>query len=348
MTQNMTKETNQDEQPGPPPQVRMMDLASGHMTSAALYAASRFAVADALKEGPLTLTKLAHSTGVQDDALFRMLRFLEMQGVFARDEKGRWMNTAMSDVLQSDAEGSVRGFVLHNYGQLGPLFQQLPDALESGQPQTERAYGASWFDWLSKNPEEQRLFNDAMTTISRQTHQAAIESYDFGRFDHIVDVAGGQGSLMAGILNRHRDARGTLLELPEVLPDAKRMFERMDVADRAEVVEGDFFKQVPSGADAYVLANVIHDWPDEQAVAILKRVREACGSRSRLLLLEMVVEDGPEPSFGKLGDVVMLLVMGGRERTKAEFGEILQAAGFRLETVHPTRSPTSVVEAVPA
>ena len=186
-----------------------------------------------------------------------------------------------------------------------------------------------------------------MTGRSRQDADAVVAAYDFSAFRTVVDVAGGGGTLLAAILRAHPDARGILLEQPHVLPAARQALDAAGVGARCELVAGDIFESVVPGGDAYVLKWILHDWDDERARRILERCRRALPAAGRLLVVETVLPPGDEPSSGKLADLAMLVWTGGRERTEAEYRALLAAAGFELARVVPTRSPLSVVEAVP-
>ena len=206
-------------------------------------------------------------------------------------------------------------------------------------------HGKESFDYFAEQPEHAELFNQTMTSISELTMATVVAGYDFSAYPAIVDVGGGHGTLLAAILAAAPASRGVLYDLPRVVASAPRLLRDHDVADRVRIAEGSFFDSVPGGGDAYVLKNIIHDWPDEKAVQILRNVRAAAGPRAVVLLIEMVIPDHDREFPGKWVDLEMLLNLSARERTAAEYRELLSKAGFQMTRVTQTASPLSVVEA---
>jgi hypothetical protein len=202
------------------------------------------------------------------------------------------------------------------------------------------------FEYLSQDPESRRIFDEAMTGLSMQVSQAVVSAYDFSGIKRIVDVGGGEGTLVASILAAHDQMKGILFDLPAAVENARKQIEMAGLASRCEVAGGDFFEQVPAGADCYILASVIHDWDDEHSLRILKQCRKAMDHGSRLLLVECVIPSSSEPLFSKLLDLQMLVVTGGRERTETQFKDLLTEADFRVTRVIQTTAPECVIEAV--
>lgn len=223
----------------------------------------------------------------------------------------------------------------------------LLDSVATGQPAFEHAHGMGVFAYLAERPDASAVFDAAMTGRTGPEADAVVAAYDFSPCGTVVDVAGGQGSLLAAILRANPAARGILFEQPHVLPEARRSLDAAGLGPRCELVAGDFFASAVAGGDAYVLKKIVHDWDDARAGRILAQVRRAMPTTARLLLVETVVPPGNEPAFGKLADLAMLVWTGGRERTEAEFRALLAAAGFELTRVVPTRSTLSVIEAAP-
>jgi O-methyltransferase len=202
------------------------------------------------------------------------------------------------------------------------------------------------FEYLAREPELATIFNDAMSGLSDIAIAAALEAYDFGGIDLLVDVAGGHGAVLCAILASYPQMRGVLFDLPHVVSGAGPRVEAAGVQDRLRAEHGDFFKAVPAGGDAYVMKHIIHDWDDERALAILKNIRTAMGDkRGRVILLESVLPAGNTPAFGKVVDLEMLVMPGGRERTEQEFRALFARARFELVRIVPTASPLSVIEA---
>jgi hypothetical protein len=203
------------------------------------------------------------------------------------------------------------------------------------------------FDYFAQHPEDGALFSESMVGFHGAEPLAVAEAYDFSPFEVVVDVGGATGNLLSEILRHNPGPRGILFDRPHVVQDAPALLEARGVKDRVTIEAGDFFESVPTGADAYVLSHVIHDWNDSQCATILSHCRKAMRSEGRLLIVEMVLPPGDAPHLGKLMDMVMLTFPGGQERTEAEYAALLATSGFRLESVVPTVSAVSVVEAVP-
>lgn len=222
---------------------------------------------------------------------------------------------------------------------------QFTHSVRTGQSATEHVFGMPDFEYMKLHPEEAKLFNDAMRSHSSAVIPAILEAYDFGQFGTIADIAGGQGHLLAAVLSRHPNAKGILFDLPHAIDDARRVGL---LNGQAKFVAGDFFDAVPEGAHAYMLKNIIHDWHDDKAGKILASCRRAIAPTGKLLIMEMILPGINEPGYAKLLDLVMLAFPGGQERTTDEYSVLLANAGFRLARVVPTRSPISIIEAVPA
>jgi hypothetical protein len=204
-----------------------------------------------------------------------------------------------------------------------------------------------YFAYLAAHPEANRVVNEAMVGRTTQDAEMVVAAYDFSPFGTVVDVGGGYGALLAAILTRNPAARGILFDQPHVVEGAEPFLTAAGVVDRCTRVAGDFFTEIPAGADAYVLCKVLHDWDDERSAAILKQVRRAMPDHGRLLVVELTLPEGDEPAFGKWMDLHMLVMGGGRERTAAQYGMLFRAAGLELTRTVPTRSGQSVVEAIP-
>jgi hypothetical protein len=202
------------------------------------------------------------------------------------------------------------------------------------------------FEYFSKNPELSSIFNSAMTSFSAAVVPAALEVYDFSGIRVLVDVAGGHGGVLTGILERFPSMRGILCDLEHVIAGARKRIASIGMQDRVECVTVDIFAAVPEGGDAYVMKHIIHDWDDERAGTILRNIRKVLPKNGRVILLESVLAPGNAPDLGKLIDLEMLMMPGGRERTADEFRALFAANGFELTRIVPTKSPLSVVEAV--
>ncbi|BDH13339.1 acetylserotonin O-methyltransferase [Streptomyces hygroscopicus] len=330
-----------------PPEAALMQLLMGGFVTQSIGVAARFGVADALAQGPRHVDDIAAEVGAHAPSLYRLLRALGDFGVFAELTGRRFALTPAGELLRSDSTPSLRGLAEHfGSGFHRAAWSGLYDSVRTGEAAFERVHGAPQFDYYRSHPEEAAIFDAAMTSVASAIY-ATLESYDFGRFSTVVDVGGGNGAYLSGILASYPALRGVLFDLPDVVERSAPVLAKAGVADRCEVAGGSFFDAVPQGADAYVLTAVIHDWDDEASVRILRNCRAAMPAHATLLLGEPVLPDGPEPSVGKLLDLETLIGTTGRQRTEAEFRELLDRAGLRLTRVLHSPGPDSLVEAVP-
>jgi SAM-dependent methyltransferase len=329
-----------------PPPAAMMEMVVNAWAAQAITAAADLGIADALAKGPLSAEELASAVNADADAISRLLRALISRGVFRQRRDGRYELTPLAESLRSDAEVSVRGFARFlGSPQHREHWSHFTDAVRTGRAVVPELRGKPMFEYLADEPEFAEIFNDAMTSGSEVAIAAVTGGFDFSRYDTIVDVGGGHGRLLAAILEAAPRARGILFDLPQVVAGAPAVLAERHVQDRVEVVPGSFFDAIPDGGDAYVLKNVIHDWPDDDAVRILSNVRKAAAAGKHVLLVEFVIPRHNREFLGKWADLEMLVVADARERSAAEYGRLLSRAGFRMTRVVETASPFSVVEA---
>jgi hypothetical protein len=324
----------------------MMEMIIATWTSQAITVAAQLGVADALTDGPLPIGELAARVGADADALRRLLRALIGKGIFRLRRDGRYELNTLAATLRSDAPISMT-WAAQFYGsaEQRERWTLMVDAIRTGRTIVPALRGRESFDYFAGQAELAELFNHTMTSVSELTDGAVVAGYDFGAFRTIVDVGGGHGPLLAAILAGAPASRGVLYDLPRVVANAPNLLRECQVADRVRIEEGSFFERVPAGADAYILKNIIHDWPDDKAVQILRNVRAAAGRAATVLLVELVIPDHNRDFPGKWVDLEMLLNLGARERTAAEYEDLLGRAGLRVTRVVQTASPLSVVEA---
>jgi hypothetical protein len=329
-----------------PPAATMLELILNAWVAQAIASASDLGVADALADGPLPVGQLAHRVGADADALTRLMRALIGIGIFRRCSDGRYALTPLGETLRTDAPVSMAGMARWvGSPQHREHWSHLTEAIRTGVPVVPELRGKPIFEYLADEAELGGIFNSAMTNVSEFATMPLTAAYDFSAFGTIVDVGGGHGRLLAAILKTAPNPRGVLFDLPEVVAGASELFHKYGVDDRVRIEEGSFFDSVPEGGDAYVLKNVIHDWPEEDAFRILTNVRTAARTGARLLLCEFVIPDHDRDFHGKWVDIEMLVVAGARERTADEYGRLFDQAGFRLNRVVETVSPVSIVEA---
>jgi hypothetical protein len=312
-----------------------------------LYAAALLGIADRLADGPRPVAALAAETGSDADALDRLLRALASVDVVQRPAPGTVALGRLGRLLRTDGEGSMRSWVLLNGGTLYRAFAEMPFTLRTGRPATEAVFGAGLFEHLQQAPEEARIFEAAMAAFTRNTAADTIAACEFQTTRHVVDVGGGTGEFLAAALRAYPALRGTLLEREDALARAQQRFVGTEEGDRCTLVAGDFFREVPPGGDTYVLSWILHDWDDEPATAILRAIRQAMTADGRVLVIESVLPPGDLPHFSRFGDIVMLVGLGGRERSESQYAALFDAAGLRLQRVARAGGPRSVLEAVP-
>jgi hypothetical protein len=334
---------------GPTLYTQMIMLATGYAPATCLYAAAKLKIADLLGAGAKPVSELARLSHANEDALYRSLRALASIDVFRETVPRTFVNTPLSDAIRSDVTGSARDAVLFMADPLHMrIYGELMHTMETGETAFRKITGMEPFEFFRQNGEENKVFNDAMTSISRQFVQPVIEVYDFGDSGTLADIGGGHGILLGTILRKHRGLRGIVFDLPNVIEGAQAQIEALGLGSRCEVQGGDFFQSVPP-AEGYVMKSIIHDWDDVHAITILKHCVQAMrGENGKILLLEMLVGPRNEPGLAKWIDIEMLAVAGGRERTETEYAALLSRAGLRLSRVVRTSGPLAVIEAVKA
>ncbi|MDI3314672.1 MAG: methyltransferase [Mycobacterium sp.] len=329
-----------------PAPAAMMEMITAAWMSQAITAAAELGVADALADGPLPIDELAARVGADADALRRLLRALIGRGIFRHRRDGRYELNSLGATLRSNAPVSMTSAArFYGSAEQRERWTLFAHSVRTGDSVVPQLRGKESFDYFAEQPELAELFNQTMTAISELTTAPVVAGYNFSAYPTIVDVGGGQGQLLAAILAAAPASRGVLYDLPRVVGRAPRLLREHGVADRVRIVGGSFFDSVPGGGDAYILKNIMHDWPDEKAVQILRNVRAGAGSRATVLLVELVIPGHDRDFPGKWADLEMLLNLGSRERTAVEYRNLLLRAGFRMTRVVATASPLSVVEA---
>jgi hypothetical protein len=327
-----------------------MQMVVDRWVSQAISAAAELGLADAVHDGPLTADAIGRKIAAHGPSVHRLMRALASLGIFAEDSEGRFHQTPLSETLRSDVPGSTRGWARYAGSRPAVLaWADLATSIRTGEPAFRRVHGKSLFEYLATAPADAAAFDQAMHAISSGEIPAILDAYDFSDAGLIVDVGGGDGTLLGAILTKHSALRGLLYDLDHVVARAREHLATRPEGARIDIKAGSFFDTVPSGGDTYLLKHILHDWGDEQCLQILRHCRRAVPAGGRLLIVESVIAPGNDPGFGKLLDLEMIAVTeGGRERTEAEFAALFAATGFRLARVVATQAPTAVVEARPA
>lgn len=338
-------ESIQGAPPSLPPHVQLIQMGTGGAVANVVHIAAKIGLADELADGPKNAIELAGPLALHAPSLHRLMRTMASLGLLTEGERLRFSLTRLGEALKSDAPGLARSTLLMTGSSwVGSGFANLLYSLQTGRTGFEKAQGMAFFDYLAQHPEDASVFSAAMVGLHGAEPPAVAAAYDFSTFRTVVDVGGASGNMLAAILARHPGPRGLLFDRPHVVVDAEQLLRAQ--SDRVTVEAGDFFRSVPSGGDAYMLSHILHDWSDDACLTILGNCRKAMNRDGRLLIVEMVLPPGDAPHPGKILDMVMLVLVGGQERTEVEYGRLLDTAGFRLNRVVATHSPVSVVEAV--
>ena len=308
------------------PDERLGELLGGFVGTQLLYVVCELGVADELSQGPCPIDRLAQRVGAVPHVLYRFLRALATFGVFEEDA-GSFRNTAASELLRREDGSGWRDYAIV-YGSVYRAFAEALPAARTGENMFSSVHGIDWWTWLERNPDVGETFNRAMQA-GAQGRIDLISGLVWNDDETVVDIGGGNGTLLIELLRRHPRLSGVVFDLPEVVDAAAERVASAGLGDRCRVVAGSFFEEVPSGGDVYVLAKVIHDWDNDAARRILRKVRAAAPDHARLLIIDSVVPAGNSPHHSKVIDLVMLSLVDGRERDETEWRQLLEAGGFQ-------------------
>ena len=330
--------------------IQLLRLTESLILHQALYAVAVLGIADLLKEGPRPVTELARLSEVNEDALFRTLRYLSGHDVFCEIASRQFSNSELSEWLRSDAPQSVRAIaIFRGSDYFFKPFEEFLHTVRTGKPSSFKALGMQGFDYLRSHPDEARIFDNAMTAFSSLSASSIATTYDFGRWNSLMDVGGGQGLLLAEILRVHKDLRGVLTDQEYVINRARASsVPLMQFGDRVQFRCADIFREVPNGCRAYMMKNIIHDWDDEGASRILRNCRDSIPQDGVLLLVEYCLDELNSAPVAQAVDLIMMTVTGGRERTLPEYGTLLSGAHFQISRAIPVASHIQIIESFPA
>ena len=367
-------------------------LTRAQLTSRAIYVAAQLGLADYLKDGPKSVEDLAEETKTHPDSLYRLLRMLSSIGIFAEtknegDEQQqvdqnirRFELTPMASLIQSEAKNSIRNFALmFGLESFKNAIDDLLYSIQTGENSFKHANGLDMYEYLDRNQKEGQIFNSAMASLTSSVTPLISSMYDFSQFNTIIDIGGGQGMLLSSILKDNAKLYGVLFDLPYAIQSAKKLYARQsansnenvnhDISSRCKLLEGDFFKSIPTtAADGYIIKNVILNWDDRSAAIILKNCLHAMIDKTssivsenqdnrknttpKLLIIDTIMPEGNEPFIGKFTDILMLaLTHKGRIRTEEEFRKLLSSSGFDITGIIRSLDPSnpfSIIEAIPS
>jgi predicted O-methyltransferase YrrM len=333
---------------GAPGVVEMRRLITGFSVTISISAVAELGIADHLSEGPKTASDLARLSGANEDFLRRVLRYLASEGVFEERAGDAFALTERSHWLRSNVPGSLRPRAVYTGNALSWMtWGSLLQCMKTSVSGFEVAFGEGIFDYVRTHPDAAATFNAFMAANTAASVEAILAAYNFSGVRELVDVGGGRGALVAGVLQANAGMRGILFDMPEVVATAGPLLDQAGVADRCKVIGGDFFEAVPAGADLYALKFILHDWPDAKCIRILRNCRQAMAPGGRVLVVEHVVPKDGGPHISKFMDINMLVnTSGGRERTRQEFEQLLAAAGLQLRQLAPTAIGLCTLECV--
>lgn len=329
------------------PQKAFMQLIFGKQITYSLASVARLGVADHMNATPVHLEELAARVGAHAPSLFRVMRLLASVGVFKETPAQQFSLTSVGELLKTNAQDSLR-YLAMLFGDewTTRAYEHFADCVRTGSDGVTKAYGKHAFDFLAERPDQAETFQRAMTSFSTAAAQAILDAYDFTGIRRLADVGGGHGTLLASILRRCPQMHGVLYDLPEVVAEIPK--DRFAGCDgRISIESGSFFERVPSDCDAYIMKHIIHDWSDDYCRSVLSLMREQLPLNGRVLICEMVIQDDASPSPAKMLDIEMLVMtVGGKERSASEFRDLLASAGLQLGRIVPTASPICIVEAL--
>lgn len=329
---------------------KMRGLLFGFSITRSIAIAAELGIADRLAGGPRTPAELAHDCGVQERPLYRMLRALAGEGVFAENNDGRFGLTPLAELLRSDDPRSLRDWAIVLADLPYRASVEMVHSLRTGESAFRKVFGVPLFDYLAARPEEAVKLFRAMSSISAARTAGLLDAYDFSPVRRLVDVGGAHGAMAASIAKQYPSIHCTCFDLPSAEQGALKTFRDAGVANRCDFVGGDFFEDVPAGADAYLLSGVVHDWGDEQCLKILSNCRRRISGKGTILVVDIVLSDEknvPDTYRNFLDLATLTQTEGGMERTESEFRKLLATADFSLSRVIPTKAPQWVIEAFP-
>lgn len=326
----------------------LMQLLYQQWRSPAVYAATQLGIADVLGDGTRTITELAEATGCHAPSLYRLLRALARIGVFAELDGQCFANSALSQLLRTDVSGSASAMAAMTSGLMRGAMGELVHSVRTGQPGFERVYGMPMWPYVTEhNPAAGAVFNAAMTQASTMVNPSLAQAADLSGVRSVVDIGGGQGGLARAMLACHPGIQHAIVFDRPCVIDQVQLPQGAAPDERVQLVAGDFFTTVPAGADAYVMKWILHDWDDAACLQLLGACRRAMTPHSRLLVVELVIDPGRSDELAYAMDLQMLVALGGKERTAAEFAALYDAAGLSLTRIIPTASMYCLIEGIP-
>ena len=325
------------------PQELLGQMSRLYVVSRSIHAIAELGVANLIGEAPVSALEVAEAAGVSADYLARCLRFLAAYGVFEETSPSWFRATPLSDLMRDDHPQTMRPVLRMVSSEWWDAVGRLPEVVRDERSGIELAHGVSFFDMLKQRPELQRRFNDGMSSISRMDDERLAAAYDFSGEGVVADLAGGEGNFLREVLRNSPGRSGVLFDQPQVLAESK-LLDEYARDGRARLVPGNLFEVLPAPADIYVLKGTLHDFADQQAIAILRNCASVMRPADKLLIIEQVVPVGNVPHPNKTMDMVMMFLLGGKQRSFEEWSELFALAGLTSGRVIPTSTPYTILE----
>lgn len=326
-------------------QEKILELTRGFQLSQCLFTATALGIPELLKEGKKTCEELAEATQTHADSLYRLLRVLASTGIVTEVAPQQFEATSLATCLQEDSPDSLKDFVLLRAEQDYLCWKDLPYSIKTGKSAFEKTFGVSRYQYNQQTPQLSERFDKAMSTLARKQQKVILSSYDFSTIDTLVDIGGGQGSLLIALLKQYPNLKAVLFDQPETILRAQQLLAQEHLEQRCQIVAGSFFEVLPEAKDVYILKHVLHNWDDEQALQILQNCRRAMAAGTKLLIIEGIIAKTAAQRSVLLDLQLLVSFASGKLRTEAEFCRLLQAAGFELNKLIPTQSDISIIEA---
>ena len=325
----------------------LLGMVGGVRLAKGVHVAVQLGIPDLIDTTPVSAKELAAVTGSHERSLYRLLRAIAAIGIFKEVAPTQFVATDLSRYLRQDYPGTMRDMVLMMFNDSDwEAWERLDYSVRTGRSAFEFVHGTDSWTYLSARPEEYAVFNRAMTSISDATNASILQAYDFSTISTLADIGGGHGKFLATIFDAHPALHGILFDIPPVIDQATEAIRGTVLDGRCQLVAGSFFDTIPTGADAYILKHVLHDWGDADCKKILDACRKAMETNAKLLIVEQALPAINAPVGAVSTDLSMLVGPGGGERTEQEYRALLEASGFTLTGVYPTRAIHSVIEAV--
>ncbi|NTV84374.1 MAG: hypothetical protein HGA23_08765, partial [Bacteroidales bacterium] len=329
-----------------PAPVAVYEKAQGFWVSRAIVTACELNLAEHLASGTKHISELARLSGTHEESLYRLMRTLAGEGIFKELPGRNFINTSLSSALK-DGDDSMKYMILHHFGENQLiLFSHLTECIRSGEDNFRKYMGNEAFKYLEENPDKNEIYNKAMDNSSGLVALALLSSYSFHGIKTLVDLGGGHGLLLSAILEKYPNMKGILFDQPHVVGETLSADIHPDIKSKIEIIRGDFFEDIPSGADAYFMKNILHAFGEEDCLHLLKKIHAVMADKGKIIILETIIEPDNKPALGKRLDLVMMTgTGGGKERTREEFYQLLDRSGFALNRIIRTVAPFCVIEA---